>query len=226
MGASRIVSGGWGEGRLWWGRSGGNGARGECTGEAGRRGSGLSGGSGAGGGGAGASWAYAGEEGGKVGRAEGAEEEEEEEEEGGGEGGGGRRGGGGGMMGLQDEDYSDNEDVGNAYGDMEAGMFTPPELLGVDGADAMLEEARMLNPHRQRHSTKPRSVAERKRREKISVRLQQLKDAMPKAEGRLDTASMIEDAVAYIHSLRQRCRALEKHNVQLLAKVGGGGEVN
>ncbi|GJP37336.1 hypothetical protein CLOM_g21756 [Closterium sp. NIES-68] len=137
-------------------------------------------------------------------------------------------------MHLHDDDYSDNEDVGNAYGDMDAGMLTPPELLGVDGADAMLEEARMLNPHRQRHSTKPRSVAERKRREKISVRLQQLKDAMPKAEGRLDTASMIEDAVAYIQSLRQRCRALEKHNVQLSAKVehlqerlgerdGGGG---
>lgn len=72
---------------------------------------------------------------------------------------------------------------------------------------------------RQRHSTKPRSVAERQRRERIAIRLQRLKEVMPKTDARIDTSAMLEDAVVYIRSLQSRCKVLDRQNAVLAAQV-------
>ncbi|GJP33859.1 hypothetical protein CLOM_g18365 [Closterium sp. NIES-68] len=72
---------------------------------------------------------------------------------------------------------------------------------------------------RGRHSTKPRSVAERMRRERISARLKRLKDVMPRTDARTDTAAMLDDAVVYIRSLQMRCAALERQNSVLAKQV-------
>ncbi|CAI5473608.1 unnamed protein product [Closterium sp. Yama58-4] len=72
---------------------------------------------------------------------------------------------------------------------------------------------------RGRHSTKPRSVAERMRRERISVRLKRLKDVMPRTDARTDTSAMLDDAVVYIRSLQMRCAALETQNAVLAKQL-------
>ncbi|CAI7889923.1 unnamed protein product [Closterium sp. NIES-53] len=73
------------------------------------------------------------------------------------------------------------------------------------------------------YSTKPRSVAERMRREKITSRLQNLKEVLPKMDSKTDTSAMLEDAVVYIQSLQARCKALERQNgtlSQQLREIG------
>ncbi|CAI6000681.1 unnamed protein product [Closterium sp. NIES-64] len=73
------------------------------------------------------------------------------------------------------------------------------------------------------YSTKPRSVAERMRREKITSRLQNLKEVLPKMDAKTDTSAMLEDAVVYIQSLQARCKALERQNgalSQQLREIG------
>ncbi|CAI5529305.1 unnamed protein product [Closterium sp. Naga37s-1] len=72
---------------------------------------------------------------------------------------------------------------------------------------------------RGRHSTKPRSVAERMRRERISARLKRLKDVMPRTDARTDTSAMLDDAVVYIRSLQMRCAALETQNAVLAKQL-------
>ncbi|GJP46513.1 hypothetical protein CLOM_g5790 [Closterium sp. NIES-68] len=69
------------------------------------------------------------------------------------------------------------------------------------------------------YSTKPRSVAERLRREKITVRLQTLKEVLPKMDAKTDTSAMLEDAVVYIQSLQARCKALERQNGALTQQL-------
>ncbi|CAI5483778.1 unnamed protein product [Closterium sp. Yama58-4] len=77
--------------------------------------------------------------------------------------------------------------------------------------------------HMAGYSTKPRSVAERMRREKITSRLQSLKEVLPKMDAKTDTSAMLEDAVVYIQSLQARCKALERQNgalSQQLREIG------
>ncbi|GJP73818.1 hypothetical protein CLOP_g4498 [Closterium sp. NIES-67] len=77
--------------------------------------------------------------------------------------------------------------------------------------------------HAAGYSTKPRSVAERMRREKITSRLQNLKEVLPKMDAKTDTSAMLEDAVVYIQSLQARCKALERQNgalSQQLREIG------
>ena len=89
--------------------------------------------------------------------------------------------------------------------------------LGLD--DGRDEDGVEGGRNRQKHSTKPRSVAERLRREKIASRLKKLKDVMPKTDARIDTSGMLEDAVIYIRSLQARCKALERQNAVLTGQV-------
>lgn len=96
--------------------------------------------------------------------------------------------------------------------------------LGLDDGRDDGDEGDMLkgmdgSRSRPKHSTKPRSVAERLRREKIAARLKKLKEVMPKTDARIDTSGMLEDAVIYIRSLQARCRALERQNAVLTGQV-------
>ena len=76
-----------------------------------------------------------------------------------------------------------------------------------DDEEALLAKVRQRNASRQRMPTRPWTVAKRRRRERINTRLQELQEAMLGLRGtdgpHRDTTGMLEEATAYILSLRQ-----------------------
>lgn len=96
--------------------------------------------------------------------------------------------------------------VGDGNGSGGGGSGGSTVSVGVLGSDV-------------KYSSKPRSIAERMRREKITARLQTLKEVLPKMDAKTDTSAMLEDAVVYIQSLQARCKALERHNSSLVGQL-------
>ncbi|KAF0902620.1 hypothetical protein E2562_018110 [Oryza meyeriana var. granulata] len=81
--------------------------------------------------------------------------------------------------------------------------------VGVD-VDAA-EEAQAPRPRRRnaRVSSEPQSVAARLRRERVSQRMRALQRLVP-GGARLDTASMLEEAIRYVKFLKGHVQSLER----------------
>lgn len=70
-------------------------------------------------------------------------------------------------------------------------------------------------------SARPRTVAERKRRNNISLRLDQLKAALPLCNPRITTETLLCETLSYIDALKGKVRTLQAEKANLLEHVLG-----
>ncbi|CAI5518568.1 unnamed protein product [Closterium sp. Naga37s-1] len=68
-------------------------------------------------------------------------------------------------------------------------------------------------------SVRPRTVAERKRRNNISHRLEQLKAAIPLCNPRITTETLLCETLTYIDALKAKIRNLQAEKANLLEHV-------
>lgn len=88
-------------------------------------------------------------------------------------------------------------------------MYTTTRQGVIDAAEE--EEAAAPRPRRRnaRVSSEPQSVAARLRRERVSQRMRALQRLVP-GGARLDTASMLEEAIRYVKFLKGHVQSLER----------------
>jgi hypothetical protein len=75
-------------------------------------------------------------------------------------------------------------------------------------------------------SVRPRTVAERKRRNTISFRLEQLRAAIPLCNPRMTTEALLCETLSHIDGLRSKIKALEEEKAQLLKGASRVPDVN